>query len=50
MKQTTPLTIEHVVVASEQLYERVIAALEARRGPPQDWAALGQQAAATHAS
>jgi hypothetical protein len=34
MQQTTPLTIEHVVVASEQPFEQVIAALEARLGPP----------------
>jgi uncharacterized protein (DUF302 family) len=50
MRQTTPLTIEHVVVASERPYEQVIAALEARLGPLQDWAALGQQATAAHAS
>jgi hypothetical protein len=43
MRQTTPLTIEHVVVASERPYEQVIAALEARLGPLQDWAALGHK-------
>jgi uncharacterized protein (DUF302 family) len=50
MRQTTSITIEHVVVASEQPYEQVIDAVEARLGTPQDWAAIGQQAAATHAS
>ena len=50
MRQTTSITIEHVVVASEQPYEQVIDALEARLGTPQDWAAIGQQATATHAS
>ena len=50
MRQKTAITIEHVVVASEQPYEKVIDALKARLGPRQDWAAIGQQAAATHAS
>ena len=38
------------VIASNQPYEKVIGALEARLGPAQNWAAIGQQAAATHAS
>jgi uncharacterized protein (DUF302 family) len=50
MRQTTPFTIEHVVISSNQPYEKVIGALEARLGPAQNWAAIGQQAAATHAS
>ena len=50
MRQTTPITIKHVVVASRQPYDQAIEALEARLGPPQDWAAVGQQAAAAHAS
>jgi uncharacterized protein (DUF302 family) len=50
MRQTTPITIEHVVVASKQPYEQVINALEARLGPPQDWAAIWQQAVAAHVS
>ncbi len=50
MRHTTPITIEHIVVESNQPYEEVVGALEARLGPAQDWAAIGQQAAATHAS
>ncbi len=50
MRQTTPITIEHVVVASKQPYETVIGALEARLGPAQDWAAIWQPLAAAHAS
>jgi uncharacterized protein (DUF302 family) len=50
MRQKTAITIEHVVVASEQPYEKVIDALEARLGSRQDWAAIGQQVTATHAS
>jgi uncharacterized protein (DUF302 family) len=50
MRQTIPITIEHVVVASNQPYEKVIDALEARLGPPQDWAAVWQPLAAAHAS
>ena len=50
MRQTTPITIEHVVVASNQPFEKVIDALEARLGPAQDWAAIWQPLAATHPS
>jgi uncharacterized protein (DUF302 family) len=50
MRQTTSITIEHVVVASELPYEQVVERLQARLGPPQDWAAIGQQAADVHAS
>jgi uncharacterized protein (DUF302 family) len=50
MQHTTPITIEHIVVESNQPYEKVVGALEARLGPAQDWAAIGQQAAAAHAS
>ena len=31
MKQTTRITIEHIVVASDRSYEQVIEALEAQR-------------------
>ena len=50
MRHTTPITIEHIVVESNQPYEKVVGALEARLGPAQDWAAIWQQAAAAHAS
>ena len=40
MRQTRPITIEQVVVASNQPYDKVIGALEARLGPAQDWAAI----------
>ncbi len=50
MRHTRPITIEHIVVESNQPYEKVVGALEARLGPAQDWAAIWQQAAAAHAS
>ena len=37
MKQTTQITIEHIVVASNRSYEQVIEALEAQLGPRADW-------------
>ena len=37
MKQTTQITIEHIVVASDRSYEQVIEALEAQLGPRADW-------------
>jgi hypothetical protein len=40
MHQTTSITIEHVVVASAQPYEHVIAALDDRLGAPQNWGTL----------
>jgi len=50
MRQTTPITIKHVIVAFKLLYEQVINALKAWFGLPQDWVAIGQQTAASHAS
>ena len=50
MRHTTPITIEHTVIESNQPFEKVVGALEARLGPGQDWTAIGQQAAAAHAS
>ena len=50
MRHTTPITIEHIVIESNQPYEKVVGALEVRLGPAQNWAAIGQQAAAAHAS
>ena len=37
MKQTTRITIEHIVVASDRSYEQVIEALEAQLGLRADW-------------
>ncbi len=37
MRQTTQITIEHIVVASDRSYEQVIEALEAQLGPRADW-------------
>ena len=37
MRHTTHITIEHVVVASNQPYEKVIDAFEARLGPAENW-------------
>ena len=37
------IPIEHVVVASNQPYQQVIEAIEARVGPPIDWQAIGAQ-------
>jgi len=44
MRHRTPLTIEHIAVASNQPYEKVVGALEARLGLAQNWAAIRQQA------
>src|SRR5438128_4658522 len=37
MRQTTQITIEHIVVASDRSYEQVIEALEAQLGLRADW-------------
>ena len=37
MKQTTRITIEHIVVTSDRSYDQVIEALEAQLGPRADW-------------
>ena len=37
MRQTTQITIEHSVVASDRSYEQVIEALEAQLGLRADW-------------
>ncbi len=37
MRQTTQITIEHMVVASDRSYEQVIEALEAQLGLRADW-------------
>jgi uncharacterized protein (DUF302 family) len=43
MSQTTHITIEHIVVASHQPYEQVLAALDARLGSQEDQAAIVRQ-------
>jgi uncharacterized protein (DUF302 family) len=40
MKQITSITIEHIVVASKQPYEKVISALEERLGSAENWGAI----------
>ena len=50
MKQTTQITIEHIVVASDRSYEQVIEALEAQLGLPADWAKIAQELKTTNAS
>lgn len=49
MKQTTQITVEHIVVTSDNSYEHVIEALEAQLGQRADWDAL-QQVITTNAS
>ena len=50
MRQTTQITIEHIAVASNQPYEKVIDALEARLGSAENWETIGQQLIAANAS
>jgi hypothetical protein len=37
MRHTTPITVEHIVVASNQPFEKVSASLEARLGAAENW-------------
>jgi uncharacterized protein (DUF302 family) len=50
MKQTTQITIEHIVVASDRSYEQVIEALEAQLGLRADWEKIAREAITTNAS
>ncbi len=50
MRHTTPLTIEHIVVESNQPYEKVSDALEARLGSAENWGAIGEHLLAANAS
>ena len=50
MKQTTRITIEHIVVASDRSYEQVIEALEAQLGPRADWDKIFRELITTNAS
>jgi hypothetical protein len=50
MRHTTPITIEHIVVASNQPYEKVSDVLEARLGSAENWEAIGEHLLAANAS
>ncbi len=50
MRQTTQITIEHSVVASDRSYEQVIEALEAQLGPRADWEEIARALLTAHAS
>jgi uncharacterized protein (DUF302 family) len=50
MKQTTQITIEHIVVASDRSYEQVIEALEAQLGLRADWEKITRELKTTNAS
>jgi uncharacterized protein (DUF302 family) len=50
MKQTTQITIEHIVVAADRSYDQVIAALEAQLGLRADWDKIAREAITTNAS
>ena len=50
MRQTTQITIEHIAVASNQPYEKVIDALEARLGLAENWGTIGQHLITDNAS
>ena len=50
MKQTTQITIEHIVVASNRSYEQVIEALEAQLGLRADWDKIARGLITTNAS
>lgn len=43
MRQTTSITIEHIVVASNRSYKQVTEALEARLSPKVDWERMAQE-------
>ncbi|HET8852419.1 MAG TPA: DUF302 domain-containing protein, partial [Ktedonobacteraceae bacterium] len=50
MRQTTQITIEHMVVTSNHSYEHVIAALEALLGQRADWENMPRELIMTHAT
>ena len=50
MRQTTQITIEHIVVASDRSYEQVIDALEAQLGLRADWDKIARELITTNAS
>ena len=50
MRQTTQITIEHIVVASDRSYEQVIEALEAQLGLRADWEKITRDSKTTNVS
>jgi hypothetical protein len=50
MRQTTQITIEHSVVASDRTYEQVIEAFEAQLGLRADWENIARALLTAHAS
>ena len=50
MRQTTRITIEHIVITSDRSYERVSEALEAQLGPRADWENSARALITTNAS
>ena len=50
MRQTSQITIEHIVVASDRSYEQVNEALEAQLGPRADWDKITRELITTNAS
>jgi hypothetical protein len=50
MSSTGRIPAEHVIVASNQPYQQMIDALEARLGTPVNWKAIGQQVMDANAS
>ena len=50
MRQTTQITIEHIVVASDRSYDQVIEALEAQLGLRADWEKIARELKTTNAS
>ena len=49
MRQTTQITIEHMVVTSDRTYEQVIEALEAQLGLRADWENIARALLTAHA-
>jgi len=50
MKQTTQITIEHLVVTSDRSYDQVIEALEAKLGQQADWENMSRALITEHAT
>ena len=50
MRQTTSITIEHILVASNRSYEQVIEALEVQLGLRADWEKIARELKVTNAS
>jgi hypothetical protein len=50
MRHTTPITVEHIVVALNQPFEKVSDAIEARLGAAENWGSIGERLPAESAS